>query len=73
MKPKERIKMEIDFLNFVVICGIVSLVSGTLRKEKLKDITIEVIRSFVVLTVGILIFAIFLYFLDEPILIFGAS
>ncbi len=58
--------MATQILHFLLICLAVSAVTGALRKEEAKEIAFEILRAFLVLTVGILLFALFLFFMHNP-------
>ncbi len=57
--------------HFFVICAFVSVVTASLRKDKPLETGFEIVHSFLILSAGIIIFAFFLYFLQQPELIYG--
>ncbi|MCD4656372.1 MAG: hypothetical protein K8S87_02395, partial [Planctomycetes bacterium] len=57
--------------HFFIICAVVSIVTASLRKDKPLETGFEIVHSFLILSAGIIIFAFFLYFLQQPELIFG--
>jgi len=63
--------MKFEILHFVLICIIISVVTGTLRKETIKEICIETLHSFLILIVGIFVFVVVVYYLGEPTAIFN--
>ncbi len=63
--------MKFDILHFILICIIISIVTGTLRKENVREICIEITHSFLILILGIFFFVVIVYFLGEPTAIFN--